>query len=86
LVDPATGIVVNNQVTPIPVTLDGKSHSVTIPLESVGYTAKAGASLELQLVATTVAYITPRLGGTITFERVKVAVPTARGLHVLQGG
>jgi ABC-2 type transport system ATP-binding protein len=86
LVDPATGIVVNNQITPIPVTLDGKSHSVTIPLESVGYTAKAGASLELQLVATTVAYITPRLGGTITFDRVRVEVPTANGLHVLQGG
>ena len=86
LVDPATGIVVNNQITPIPVTLDGKSHSVTIPLESVGYTAKAGASLELQLVATTVAYITPRLGGTITFDRVKVDVPTAKGLHVLQRG
>jgi len=86
LVDPATGIVVNNQITPIPVTLDGKSHSVTIPLESVGYTAKAGASLELQLVATTVAYITPRLGGTITFEHVTVDVPTVKGLHVLQGG
>ena len=86
LVDPATGIVVNNQITPIPVTLDGKSHSVTIPLESIGYTAKAGASLELQLVATTVAYITPRLGGTITFERVRVDVPTAKGLHVLQSG
>ena len=85
LVDPATGIVVNNQITPIPVTLDGKSHSVTIPLESIAYTAKAGASLELQLVATTVAYITPRLGGTITFERVSVDVPTAMGLHVLQG-
>jgi ABC-2 type transport system ATP-binding protein len=86
LVDPATGIVVNNQISPIPVTLDGKSHSMTIPLESVDYTAKAGASLELQLVATTVAYITPRLGGTITFERVRVAVPSAKGLHVLQGG
>jgi ABC-2 type transport system ATP-binding protein len=86
LVDPATGIVVNNQITPIPVTLDGKSHSVTIPLESVGYTAKAGTSLELQLVASTVAYITPRLGGTITFERVRVEVPTAKGLRVLQSG
>jgi ABC-2 type transport system ATP-binding protein len=86
LVDPATGIVVNNQITPIPVTLDGKSHSVTIPLESIGYTAKAGASLELQLVATTVAYITPRLGGTITFERVRVDIPTAKGLHVVQSG
>jgi ABC-2 type transport system ATP-binding protein len=86
LVDPATGIVVNNQITPIPVTLDGKSHSVTIPLETIGYTAKAGASLELQLAATTVAYITPRLGGTITFERVRLTVPTAKGLHVLQSG
>ena len=86
LVDPATGIVLNNQITPIPVALDGKSHSMTIPLESVGYTAKADASLELQLVATTVAYITPRLGGTITFDRVRVVVPTAKGLHVLQGG
>jgi ABC-2 type transport system ATP-binding protein len=86
LVDPATQIVVNNQITPIPVTLDGKSHSVTIPLESIGYTAKAGTSLELQLVATTVAYITPRLGGTIDFKRVKVEVPTAKGLRVLQGG
>jgi ABC-2 type transport system ATP-binding protein len=86
LVDPATQIVVNNQITPIPVTLDGKSHSVTIPLESVSYTAKAGSSLQLQLVATTVAYITPRLGGTINFDRVKVEVPTAKGLHVLQRG
>ena len=86
LVDPATQIVVNNQITPIPVTLDGKSHSVTIPLESVSYTAKAGSSLQLQLVATTVAYITPRLGGTINFDRVKVEVPTAEGLHVLQRG
>jgi ABC-2 type transport system ATP-binding protein len=86
LVDPATQIVVNNQITPIPVTLDGKSRSVTIPLESVSYTAKAGSSLQLQLVATTVAYITPRLGGTIKFDRVKVEVPTAKGLHLLQPG
>jgi ABC-2 type transport system ATP-binding protein len=86
LVDPATQIVVNNQITPIPVTLDGKSHSVTVPVESIGYTAKAGTSLELQLVATTVAYITPRLGGTIKFERVRVDLPTAKGLHILQGG
>jgi ABC-2 type transport system ATP-binding protein len=86
LVDPATQIVVNNQITPIPVTLDGKSHSVTIPLESIGYTAKAGTSLELQLVATTVAYITPRLGGTINVERVRLNVPTAKGLRIVQGG
>jgi ABC-2 type transport system ATP-binding protein len=86
LVDPATGIVLNNQITPIPVTLDGRSHTVTVPLETVGYTAKAGTSVELQLVATTVAYITPRLGGTIDFARVKVVLPTVKGLSVLQKG
>ncbi len=86
LVDPATRIVVNNQITPIPVTLDGKSHSVTVPLESIGYTAKAGTSLELQVVATTVAYITPRLDGTINFDRVRVDIPTANDLHILQAG
>ena len=86
LVDPATGIVVNNQVTPIPVTLDGKSHTLTIPLETVGYTAKAGTSLELQLVATTVAYITPRLGGTVDFSRVTVVLPTVKGLSIIQRG
>jgi ABC-2 type transport system ATP-binding protein len=84
LVDPATGIVVNNQVTPLPLTLDGRPHTVTVPLEAVGYTAKAGASLELQLVATTVAYITPRLGGTIHFARATVVLPTVKGLRVLQ--
>jgi ABC-2 type transport system ATP-binding protein len=86
LVDPATGIVLNNQITPVPVTLDGRTHALTIPLETVGYTTKPGASLELQLVATTVAYITPRLGGTIRFSRVTVSLPTVKGLSVLQRG
>ena len=86
LVDPATGIVVNNQITPIPVTLDGKTRTLVIPMESIGYTAKSGTSLELQLVATTVAYITPRLGGTVDFSHVKVSLPTVKGLIVLQQG
>ena len=86
LVDPATEIVLNNQITPVPVTLDGRSHTLTVPLETIGYTTKPGASLELQLVATTVAYITPRLGGTIKFSRVAVVLPTVKALSVLQRG
>jgi ABC-2 type transport system ATP-binding protein len=86
LVDPATGIVLNNQITPVPVTLDGRSHTVTVPLESVGYTAQAGTSVELQLVPTTVAYITPRLNGRIDFTRIRVVLPTAKGLRILQRG
>jgi ABC-2 type transport system ATP-binding protein len=84
LVDPATGVVLNNQITPIPVTLDGHQHTLTVPLETVGYTATAGSSLQLQLVATTTAYITPRLGGTMTFSRVRVSLLTVQGLQVVQ--
>jgi ABC-2 type transport system ATP-binding protein len=86
LVDPATGIVVNNQITPIPVTLDGKTHALVLPMETIGYTAKAGTSLELQLVATTVAYVTPRLGGSIDFSHVMVSLPTVRDLTVRKEG
>jgi ABC-2 type transport system ATP-binding protein len=86
LVDLATGVVVNNQITPIAITLDGRSHSLTVPLETISYTAEAAHPLELQLVATTVAYITPRLGGTVDFSRVAVALPTVKGLRVLQQG
>lgn len=86
LVDPSTGIVVNNQITPIPVTLNGRTHTLTIPLETISYTAEAGTSLELQLVATTVAYITPRLGGTVDFSKVTVTFPTVQGLTVIQKG
>ena len=86
LVDPGTGIVLNNQITPVPVTLDGRPHTLAIPLEAVGYTARAGAPLELQLVARTVAYITPRLGQTVKFSRVTVVLPTVKGLSLLQPG
>jgi hypothetical protein len=55
-------------------------------MESIGYTATAGTSLELQLVATTVAYVTPRLGGTVTFSHVRLELPTVKGLRVVQRG
>jgi ABC-2 type transport system ATP-binding protein len=77
LVDDTSGLVVGNQVTPIPLHLDGASHSLTIPLESIAFTAEPGATLTLQLVATTVAYATPRLGNPITFSNVRIALPVS---------
>jgi len=84
LVDPATGIVLGNQVTPVPLTLDGRSHTLALRLETVAYTAKPGTSLELQLVATTVAYITPQLGGSVDFTRIRLVLPTAEQLSLLK--
>ncbi|MDQ1467976.1 MAG: type transport system ATP-binding protein [Actinomycetota bacterium] len=65
LVEPKTGLVLGNQITPIDVTLDGREHTITVPLEMVAYRAEPGGSLLLQLVATTVAYSQPRLDGSI---------------------
>ncbi len=80
LVDTSTGLVLGNQVTPVPVTLDGHPHTVTLPLEIVAYTAEPTSHVELQLVATTVAYATPQLGGSVTFSTVRVTLPVAATL------
>jgi len=80
LVDEASGLVLGNQITPIDVTLDGASHTTMVPIEMVAYTAKSGALLTLQLVATTTAYARPRLGGTINFASVKIEIPTVTGV------
>jgi ABC-2 type transport system ATP-binding protein len=77
LVDDATGLVLGNQVTPIKVTLDGTAHQLSLPLEVVAFTGRAGAHVTLQLVATTVAYAAPRLGGTITFDKIDIRLPVA---------
>jgi ABC-2 type transport system ATP-binding protein len=80
LVDNASGTVIGNQITPIEVTLDGQEHSVTVPLEVIAFTAKAGANITLQIVATTTAYAKPRLGGTVVFGAIHLSLPTAADL------
>ena len=76
LVDPTTGIVLGNQVTPIPVTLDGQSHQLTIPLEQVAFATTANGKVTLQLVAVAAGYATPRLGGMVTFDKISISLPT----------
>jgi ABC-2 type transport system ATP-binding protein len=80
LVDDRSGLVVDNQITPIVVTLDGRSHTTTVPLEIVSQATSPSDSLTLQLVATTVAYVTPRLGGAVTFDHIHIVLPVARDL------
>jgi ABC-2 type transport system ATP-binding protein len=80
LVDPATDTVIGNQIMPIPVTLDGKSHTTSVALEDIAFTTRASGHLVLQLVATTVAYAQPRLGGRVHFDHIKIALPVAAGL------
>jgi ABC-2 type transport system ATP-binding protein len=81
LVDSATGLVLGNQVTPIEVTLDGKTHTTSVPLEIVSQAVAQGQHLALQLVATTVAYAPPRLGGSVTFSGISIKLPVATGVR-----
>src|SRR5690606_21152115 len=49
LVDEATGTVVGNQITPVPLVLDGSPQTAEVDLEVVAHRLGAGDSLTLQL-------------------------------------
>jgi len=80
IVDDASGVVLGNQITPIDVTLNGTAQTTTVPLEIVAFTARPGARLTLQLVATTTSFAKPRLGGIIHFTSVHISLPTVTGV------
>jgi ABC-2 type transport system ATP-binding protein len=84
LVDDTTGLVLDNQITPIPLELDGARHTVSVPMAVVSYAASAGSSVTLQLVATTVAYATPRLGGTVELAEISIALPVVEGITLAE--
>jgi ABC-2 type transport system ATP-binding protein len=80
LVDDSANLVVGNQITPVPVVLDGRTHTTTVPLEPIAFTLAPHQHLTLQVVATTVAYAVPRLGGTVRFGHITVSLPVATQL------
>jgi len=85
LVDDETGLVLGNQITPIKVTLDGKSHGAEVDLEMVAHHVTPGHGLTLQIVAATTAYGIPTKDGKITFATIDISVPTAAPKAVTQG-
>jgi len=80
IVDEDTGLVLGNLITPIPVTLDGRSHTVAVTLgqlENVVYTAPpGGGNLTLQLVSTATPYENVFTFGAINVSDVEVTLPT----------
>jgi ABC-2 type transport system ATP-binding protein len=76
LVDDSTGAVLGNQVTPIPVTLDGQSRTITIPLEQVAHTLSPGQTLTLQIVASTFNYENLGAFGVLNVSNMQVSLPT----------
>ncbi len=79
LVDDTTGQVLGNQVTPIAVTLDGQTHSITVPLEQVAQTLNPGQRVTLQLVASAADYGTLWTAGTLRVSSIQLTLPTITG-------
>lgn len=83
LVDDTTGLVLGNQVTPIPVTLDGEQHVAKVSLEQIAHTLEPGQTVTLQIVASAVQYQAFWSSGRITVSSIKLAVPTASAAAVI---
>ncbi len=77
LVDDSTGLVIGNQVTPIPVTLDGKTHTAKVALEPVAHTLAPGQTVTVQIVASAVTYQTPWTLGELRVSDITLTLPTA---------
>jgi ABC-2 type transport system ATP-binding protein len=83
LVDEARGVVVGNQATPIPVTLDSQPHTITRPLEAI---ASAGGRYTLQVIGGTMLYGPARGAAAITFSKIQLSLPTVGAEAPLLGG
>jgi ABC-2 type transport system ATP-binding protein len=71
---PVSNLVVGNFATPIKIDLDGRTHSVSVPLERVASEATA-AGYELQLVPQTSLYDFQRGTGVVDVRSAEVTVP-----------
>lgn len=78
LVDVKRGIVVGNQVTPIPLVLDGRKHTVTRDLTPIAASAAKGTRYTLQIISSTKVWAPQRGTGTITVARAKLVLPAVK--------
>jgi ABC-2 type transport system ATP-binding protein len=74
LVDEQRNVVVNNIATPIPISLDGQSHEVEIPLERIASLA-TGAGYTLQLIPQTTLYDAQRATGAVQVANAEITLP-----------
>ena len=71
---PVTNLVVNNQVAPIKIELDGQRHQIEVPLERIASEASA-QGYELQLIPQSSIYDLQRAAGAVQVESAEVTVP-----------
>jgi hypothetical protein len=76
ILDEQRGVVLGNQVTPIPLVLDGQPHTLTQPLEVVAAAVDPTSRYTLQLTGGTQVYGPVRVAGTVQFSSIGLRIPT----------
>jgi ABC-2 type transport system ATP-binding protein len=78
LVDVKRNIVVGNQATPIPLTLDGKRHLVSRELDPIAASAAKGTKYVLQLVPSSKVWSPQRATGTVKVAWLRLVLPVVQ--------
>jgi ABC-2 type transport system ATP-binding protein len=76
IVDEKRNLVLGNQVTPLPVTLDGATHTLARPLEGVAASMSPDGRYHLQIIGGSQVYGPVRGAGAVTFSQIRLALPT----------
>jgi ABC-2 type transport system ATP-binding protein len=77
IIDETRNLAVGNQVTPLPVQLDGAQHTITRQLEGIAASLAPGRTYRLQLIGGSQVYGPVRGAAAITFASARIALPTA---------
>ena len=75
-------LVAGNQVTPVPLILDGVERTVTIPLEEISHTVSPGTRLALQLTPASTVYAPPTVTAHTSFTAA-ITLPTVADYPVV---
>ena len=76
LVDTKANQVVGPVVTPVPLTLDGKDHELSMPIEGIALTATPASAYALQITDGSSVYFAQRQAGAVNFRSIGLSVPT----------
>lgn len=75
VLDTATGLVLGNIVTPIPVTLDGRSRVVRVEIGEIAYTVGESDSLVVQITSSATSFLRALAFGVVDISDITVTIP-----------
>ena len=76
IVDETRGVVVGNQVRPIPLVLDGKQHTIQRPLEGIAASLTPQSKLTLQITGGSQVYGPARTAADVQIAKARLSIPT----------